>query len=386
MADKKGGPTPDDIMAPAEMKPLLVKSKQEPINCAIGMTEDKLGVILLHRKTKPKKLLAELKKKAKEIKLTLDAGSLRFGTAEVDPDIDSALVRFTVNKAAPGMMEPKLREHVKKAGFPKVEIIIDEGLENETEEETEEQEATAATRPATSVTPPPPPPPPPQAAQTAPPPPPSPPPPQAQPDAASLTRALTQLVQQIQTIPATLQPPLVKLAGAAQASLKGGNLPAAAQGIDELRQAVATALEQAKLTAQTEAGGNAVTYAKSRLAWLAARKKVESEIEKLRGAIVAAYQDDGIAPDLEKAYQLRVAPVLAGLDERLADKLDEATNATDPAVRTELIAQAKQIMAEYQAFLASEKIIADLDANPFVPLSIQQTITATLATLAKAVH
>lgn len=372
MADKKGGPTPDDIMAPGEMKPLLIKSKQEPVNCAIGLTEDKLGVILLHRKMKPKKLLAEMKTQAKKVKLALDTGSLRFGTAEVDPEIDAALVRFTINKAAPGTMEPKLREHIKKAGFPKVEIVVDEGLEEEEEEqEAQEQPATAQAAP--------------------PPPPPSPPPvpPQPELDAAALTRTLAQLIQQIPTVSGgnpALQQPLVKLAGAAQASLKGGDLAAAARGIDELRQALATAAAQAKLTQQAQAGGGAVTYAKSRLAWLAARKKVESEIEKLRSAILTTYQDDGIAPDLERAYQDRVAPILAGLDERLADKLDEATNATDPAQRAKLVAEAQAIMKDYETFLASESIIADLDANPFVPLSIQQTITATLSTLAKAVH
>jgi hypothetical protein len=371
MADKKAGPTPDDIMAPAEMKPLLIKSKQEPVNCAIGLTEDKLGVVLLHRRMKPKKLLAELKKKAKDVKLNLDAGSLRFGTAEVDPDIDSALVRFKINKNAPGTMEPKLREHIKKSGFTKVEIVIDESLEEESEDETEAEDGSAAAQAA------PPPPPPPQQPQ------------QQQPDAAALARTLTQLVQQIPTVAggnAAVQQPLVKLAGAAQASLKGGDLAAAADGIDELRRALAAAAEQAKLAQQAESGGGAVTYAKSRLAWLAARKKVESEIEKLRGAIVAAYQDEGIAPELEKAYRERVAPVLTGLDERLADKLDAATNETDPNKRAALVAEAKQIMADYQAFLASEKIIADLDDNPFVPLAIRQTVSATLATLAKAVH
>ena len=129
-----------------------------------------------------------------------------------------------------------------------------------------------------------------------------------------------------------------------------------------------------------------VAYAKSRLAWLAARKKVESDLDKLRGAIVTAYANDGIAADLEKRYTEKVAPVLANLDERLADKLDEATNATDPQQRAALVAEAKKIMQDYETYLAGEKIIADLDTNPFVPVAIQQTIAGTLATLEKTVH
>ena len=55
---KKGGATPDDIMALAEMKALLSLSKREPVSAAVGMTDDKLGVVLLHKKMKPEKVLA----------------------------------------------------------------------------------------------------------------------------------------------------------------------------------------------------------------------------------------------------------------------------------------------------------------------------------------
>jgi hypothetical protein len=80
MADKKSGPTAEDIMSPAEMKPLLTKSKQGPVSCAIGLTKSKEGIILLDIKLKPKQLLAELKKKAAKLKLELDVpffGSVR---------------------------------------------------------------------------------------------------------------------------------------------------------------------------------------------------------------------------------------------------------------------------------------------------------------------
>ncbi len=184
-----------------------------------------------------------------------------------------------------------------------------------------------------------------------------------------------------------LQQPLVKLAGAAQAALKTRkDLAGTTAAVEELRRAVATAAEQAKLTQKAQAGGGPVAYAKSRLAWIAVRKKVEGDIEKLRTTIIATYQQDGIAAELDKAYQARVAPVLAALDERLADALDDATNATDPSKRAALVAEAKEIMGDYTTFLNTDKTIAELDANPFMPLSIQNTIAATLNTLSKAVQ
>jgi hypothetical protein len=88
---KKGGATPDDIMTPAAIKPLLALSKREPVSAAVGVTADKLGVLLLHKMMKPKKVLAQLRAEAKKVQLVLDSPSLRFGTAEVNPEIDSAL-------------------------------------------------------------------------------------------------------------------------------------------------------------------------------------------------------------------------------------------------------------------------------------------------------
>ncbi len=370
MADKKGA-TPDDIMSAAAMKPVLAKAKEGPINCAIGLTDAKDGVALLHAKTKPKKLLAEMKKLAKDHSLKLDAGSLRFGTGQLDPD-DNTLLRITVNKGPVGGMEAKLRVQMRNSGCAKVEFLVDASLEEEPEDDVAPADAPAAA--AAAPEPPPPPPPPPTAPA---------------PDAATLTATLAQLMQQIAKVAGadkTLQQSLVKIAAAANGALKGGDLAGAAASIRDLRGALAAAADTAKLNAQADGAPSAVTYAKSRLAWLAARNKVASEIDKLRTQIVATYQENGIAADLEKAYQTRVAPVLTTLDESLADKLDEATNATDAAKRGELVTEARAIMDKYAQYLAGEPLIADLDDNPFVPLAIRATIGGTLNALSKAVH
>ena len=58
---------------------------------------------------------------------------------------------------------------------------------------------------------------------------------------------------------------------------------------------------------------------------------------------------------------------------------------TDPAQHAKLVVEAKKIIQGYESYLASEPLIAKLDANPFVPLAIQKTLTATLTTLSKVV-
>src|SRR5580704_580823 len=129
MVDKKGGPATDAIMTAAEMKPLLMLSKRDPVNAVIGMTKDHDGVILLSKRIKPKKLLAQLKADARKAKIELDTASLRFGKAEVDTDKDSSMVVFTVNKDPPGAMRMKLLEVVKRVPYAKIDIGVDAKIE-----------------------------------------------------------------------------------------------------------------------------------------------------------------------------------------------------------------------------------------------------------------
>ena len=133
------------------------------------------------------------------------------------------------------------------------------------------------------------------------------------------------------------------------------------------------------------AGGGAI-YVKSRMAWVATRAKVESDIAKLHGALTLTYQGHGAAETLEKAFQTRVEVMLNALDHSLAEKLDEVNQATDSGQRAQLVQEARQIMQRYESYLATEPLIAKLDANPFVPVAIEKTLTATLAALSKAVR
>ena len=105
------------LMSPAEMKPLLLLSKREPVSAVIGMTKGKDGVVFLAKKVKPRKLVAQVKKQAADAKIELDMTSLRFGRATVDSAVDSALVTFTVNKDAAGALGQKLLPQLKKSGF-----------------------------------------------------------------------------------------------------------------------------------------------------------------------------------------------------------------------------------------------------------------------------
>ncbi len=191
-------------------------------------------------------------------------------------------------------------------------------------------------------------------------------------DAAALKRELAELIGRVQALTdATRKGDLARLASHANAGLNGNNLGAAAAAIEKLRQ---------------DLDPSSVAYDKSRQIWLATRKRIEGEIEKLRSQIVATYQQDGIAGEIDRLYRAKVAPVLTSLDESLATKLDEATKEADPARRTQFVTEARGIIERYQSYVASDPTIPLLDKNPFVELSIRQTVTATLSALGKSVN
>jgi hypothetical protein len=202
----------------AEMKRLLLKSKQEPVNCALGVGDDKsVALLTLSRNRSSKSLQGDLQKDFPT------AFNTRFGTAMVDTDDDPTLGKFMINKAV-GSMARRLVKTLKGTGFRKVQILLEDGspVETAAEEEASEQagigapgadSATGAPRPS------------PQAAP--------------QPDAAALAAALAILVPRIaQVADPTQKEALAKQARVANVNIKTGNLTYAAGGIEQLRRAL----------------------------------------------------------------------------------------------------------------------------------------------------
>jgi hypothetical protein len=379
-------------MSIAEMKPLLARSKKEPVNCAFALTAKKEGILLLDKKIKPKQLMAELKKKATKLKLDLDNQTIRFGRAEVDSEENPSLLNFVVNKDTGNAVRVKLLEHVKKAGFAKLELKVDSAFE--AEPDAAEADAppspdgaappttpAASPRPSGQA--------PPAADASSAPPPPA--------DTGALTRTLMDLAKQIQQADPGRQTELKGIAIQAQAALKSGDAAGANAAIQQLKTALGptSAASAASATGASPApsGANApaidagakAAFAKARLAWLAARKKVEADVASLQKELTAAFKDHPDAAKLDAGFAARIQKVMSQLDEELSDKLDEAANATDPARHAKLVGEAKAAIQRYQAFLANDRTLADIDANPFVPVTIEKTMMATLSVLNRTI-
>ncbi|MBW4091349.1 MAG: hypothetical protein HIU82_09600 [Proteobacteria bacterium] len=210
-------------------------------------------------------------------------------------------------------------------------------------------------------------------------------------DLAALKRRLADLARQVQVVPDVARKgELARMASQANAFITAGSGSAAETALDALRDALAAGGGGTSGNGTgngTNGGGDrAGVYAKSGEAWLKARSRVEADIEKLRAQLVETYKDDGIAGEIESRFRARVVPVLAALGANLPARLAAASGATDSNARAAQIKEAQDILTTCKAFLDSEPLIADLDANPFVPLTIHQTMSATLAALEKVVH
>ena len=379
----------DRGMEVADMKRLLVKSKVEPVNVAVGL-DGKNAVMMLHKIKQPKAVSKDLEGKFKGLK------NPRWGTAFVDTEADAKLVILTLNRSASGM-GAKLKKTLKGTGFSKVRIQLEDGTvdedvgEEEEEGETEgaevpeqtqqEPEPVAAKGPGEQAG---------EAEQ-----------PEAQtqeqtafdpaPHNLRLTGLVKRMMELVKTAPDRL-PELKDLATKAQGAIKGGDDTTATQAIDAFESALDQAGQGASTSAETPTGPSATPpknqalAQKSGLAWVAARKRVEDEIGKLHQAMTKHYDGHGFGADLDKVFQSKVAPILTSLDQSLASKLEEVGKNTDPAQHDKLVGEAKQIIDRYESFLASDSLIPQLDQNPFVPLQIQKTLTATLEALKKSVR
>lgn len=175
-------------------------------------------------------------------------------------------------------------------------------------------------------------------------------------------------------------------ASEAGTAARGRDFVAAQALLDELEELLATPAATAAPAAAAQPPRQlapAVVYTQSRLAWGATRKKVQAELQKLEQAIVAEYQGIEV-PELSKGVR-KLDTVLELFDESLQDALDDALNAPDPAAKAQHHDRARDIIARYRGYLDSDPLVQELDGNPFVPVAVRATLSASLQTLASKI-
>lgn len=174
--------------------------------------------------------------------------------------------------------------------------------------------------------------------------------------------------------------------------IKGGDGAAAQQALARLESLVpagtgaapAAGASQAAAAAPAPAAkpGGAVDYARCRLAWEAARKKVHGELQSLERLVLDHYRQSSAIGELTVKIR-RLDTVLSGFEEDLDDLLDAALNTDSAERKRELHAEAARVVRKFLARAQSDPVIQLLETNPFQPVSVKATLVSTLDVLTR---
>lgn len=364
------------------LRKLLNASKKGPVGVAVGVGEvATTGLMVLHKVRRGKALEKLLKD---EIPV---AKNVRFGIASVNVDENPKLVLLSLNRNAPGIAK-KLVKTLKGTGYNKVRIVADDGEVEDFEEEDEsgpppalddEDDDDAAPLAA-------------EGEASPPPPPPAPEPPAAGPSAADNAAKAAQLVKALGALAAGIpkaagedaarKATLLKLATDANVQIKTGNLAAAGGFLAQLKAALDAA--PAATNGAPAAAAAPASLEAVKIDWQGVRQEMAAEVEKLGAALASTYAGKPYATEVVSRFRAKVDPVVARFDHRLGDAIDGVIAAGDAAQRTAKVTEAKAVLKDYLSFAMTDTVITDLDANPFVPVSIRSKATASLAAVAKA--
>lgn len=357
----------------ALIKRLLTVSKREPVSCAVALGADpQFGLLVLDKIKQPKALERELLKDHPE------ARNQRFGRAEVDTEIDAKLVRFHLNKPAPGIAR-RLVKTLKGTGFSKVEIVMEDGSVAESAGEPDEEEVQA--QPEVPVAPPPPPPPQPVAQPQAP-----------GLDAGKVGLVVTALLKRAAAFagdPAT-RTNIIRLAQEAGGHLKAGELEAALRGAEALRKALDASAPGSSTSPETTGTPeppvngqptiSPVKLGKAALLWRGIWAKADKDLRDLHDAVIAAMEEDeDVEPDDYAVIEANIGAVAAltrRLNLVLADDLDALINA-----KPEAVAQVNRQLDTFQDVLEGDEMVAMLADNEFHPIPVKAELLKAVQTI-----
>jgi hypothetical protein len=258
-------------------------------------------------------------------------------------------------------------------------------------------------------------------------------------DAGALAKQLTTLVgQMVKAIGAdpTKKVALTELAVSARESLKQGDLQAASAAMDTLRTAMGQGGDSGDQSSPQPAASNgsaqpdtsdasssadasgqsngtdgssqsdgaaqpdqqdddsldssaqarAPAIAKAQTAWGATLQKVEGDLGKLHNAFGSAFKGHDQEEEIGKAFRSRVEGVMQSFDKELHEVLESVNRARGRREREEMVKRAHEILARHRRRIESDQTIVQIDANPFVSMSIGKTIGTTIDALARAIR
>jgi hypothetical protein len=129
----------------------------------------------------------------------------------------------------------------------------------------------------------------------------------------------------------------------------------------------------------------APAIAKAKTAWNATLQKVEGDLGKLHNAFGGAFKGHDQEQEISKAFKSKVDGVLQSFDKELSEVLESVNKARGRREREEMVKRAHAILAQHRQRVTSDQTIVQIDANPFVSLSIGKTMSTTIDALTRAI-
>jgi hypothetical protein len=100
----------------------------------------------------------------------------------------------------------------------------------------------------------------------------------------------------------------------------------------------------------------------------------------LKAAILTTYKDQPVIGEVVKATT-KLDDILKVFDDDLIVVMDDLLNANDDTQRKSLHIKARNTLARYQQSLKSDKLVAQLDDNPFVSIAVHKTLSDAVNTM-----
>ncbi len=168
-----------------------------------------------------------------------------------------------------------------------------------------------------------------------------------------------------------------------------GNLTSANAAMEKLETAITKLMEAAQPpsgeTQPPAPSGSApvsnVALQQSLLAWDAARKQMEAELQTFEQQILGLFSDDLRLPVVKQNIR-KLDVVLGDYAEELRDRLDDAYNAP-VEYKPGLCAEALVVLNRYRAYLNTDPFIKAVARNRVKPIDIEGVLGKTLDAVAK---
>lgn len=134
----------EPLMDRAQMRALLARARQQPVNAAIGLGPTGEALLLLDRVKPPRGVEKQLLAQVPQAKGT------RWGVASVDPERDPKLLRLQLNRPVAGFAR-RLKTALRGTGVTRIEIVLEDGSAVEADLEDEEAGPVAPASPAAAL-------------------------------------------------------------------------------------------------------------------------------------------------------------------------------------------------------------------------------------------